>query len=144
MQLTTQPLARPTIKSELEPRSSQSANERANTYVLWGFIVMFTGAAIGVIGKKLIHQDLVTVIGVLISFLGMFLTVYPYLSPARRTKPNPHQSQPAEVTAESQPSKTLPQERSTDYVPSITERTTDLLEEVAAPRGTAEDGKSKA
>ena len=89
---------------------------------------MLAGASIGVIGKKLMHEDLVTVIGVLISFVGMFLTVYPYLSPARRTKVDSSRSQQSDVITPSQPAKTLPPERSTEYVPSITERTTDLLE----------------
>jgi len=103
---------------------------------------MLIGAAIGVIGKKLIHQDLVTVVGVLISLVGMFLTVYPYLVPWRRIRSDPTPSQSNEIT-HSQPAKVLPGERSPEYVASITERTTDLLEEVAAPRRT-EDGKSKA
>jgi hypothetical protein len=104
---------------------------------------MLLGVAIGVIGKKLMHQDLITVIGVLISLVGMFLTVYPYLAPSRRTKHNPTQSQLDEIT-HPQPANTLPRERSPECVPSITERTTDLLEEVAVTRRTAEDRKSNA
>ena len=56
--------------------------QRANRWVLWGVIIMF----IGVIGKKLIHEEIVTVVGILTSLAGMFLTVYPYLSPSPRQK----------------------------------------------------------
>ena len=143
LQITTQPLARPVAESDPEIKSAQTWRERANKYVLSGFIVMLLGVAIGVIGKKLMHQDLVTVIGVLISLVGMFLTVYPYLAPSRRTKHDPTQSQLDEIT-HSRPSNTLPRERSPEYVASITERTTDLLEDVPVARRTAEDGKSSA
>ena len=127
LHLTTQPLPRLSTKADSKDEPTQTS-ERANRYVLWGFVVMLAGASIGVIGKKLMHEDLVTVIGVLISFVGMFLTVYPYLSPARRTKVDSSRSQQSDVITQSQPAKTLPPERSTEYVPSITERTTDLLE----------------
>ena len=45
---------------------------------------MFIGVAIGVIGKKLVHDDIVTVVGILLALAGMFMTAYPYLAPSRR------------------------------------------------------------
>ena len=133
--MTTQPLAHPAA-TEL-PRTQASIlthdNQRTNRLVLWGFIIMFVGAGIGVIGKKLIHEDLVTVVGVLVSLAGMFLTVYPFLSPSR-AKPDSSRSAEPEVLTETQPPKILPHESNTDYVPSITERTTDLLEDPATTR----------
>jgi hypothetical protein len=84
--MTTQPLAELDTISDLERTlaiSLQVEVRRRNGFVLWGFIAMFIGVAIGVVGKKLLHEDIVTVIGVLISLLGMFLTVYPYLAPPR-------------------------------------------------------------
>jgi hypothetical protein len=40
---------------------------------------MLIGVVIGVVGKKLVHEDIITVVGVLISLSGMFLTTYQYL-----------------------------------------------------------------
>ena len=84
--------------------------------MLWGFIIMFIGVAVGIIGKKLVHQELVTVVG----------------------------AQP-DILSQSQPGKYLPPERTIEYVPSITERTTNLLENsaVAQPKQ-KEDGESQA
>ena len=129
LQITTQALADHSAAISEPRRTSTSTRTSApaNTLVLWGFIVMFVGAAIGVVGKKLMHEDIVTVIGILMSLAGMFLAVYPYLVPPRKKQEISPRSQPDELAA-SQPAKSLPKEREIDYVPSITERTTDLLE----------------
>jgi len=127
LEMATQPLADPTATlSQTERTARTQPNERTNKLMLWGFILMFVGAAIGVVGKKLMHEDIVTVVGIVMSLAGMFLTVYPYLLPGRakhNTSPSP---QPNELPAFAR--KNLPKEREIDYVPSITERTTHLLE----------------
>jgi hypothetical protein len=126
--MITQPLVeRDTVSDPERTRAFILRNEKQQTsrLVLWGFIIMFIGAAIGVMGKKLVHDEIVTVVGVLISLAGMFLTVYPYLSPPKKHDSNPS-SQP-EALAQSQPTKYLPQGSDIEYVPSISERTTDLL-----------------
>jgi hypothetical protein len=133
--MTTQPLAEPPTVSYPESTSatgSKSEKHGTNGFVLWGFIIMLIGAAIGIIGKKLVHDDIVTVVGVLISLAGMFLTVYPYLAPSPRKKNDSGSSLQPEVLKQSQPGKYLPQERNVEYLPSITERTTDLLKNSAA------------
>ena len=146
LQMTTQPLAELAV-SDVERTSSigfKGEGQRGNRLLLWGFIMMFIGAAIGVLGKKLLHQDIVTVVGVLISLVGMFLAVYPYLSPSRPQKyvAGPH-SRPDDLTP-SQPSKYLPQANNIGYIPSITERTTDLLKNAAATKPRPkEDGNLK-
>ena len=94
---------------------------------------MFVGAGIGVVGKKLMHEDIVTVAGILMSLAGMFLAVYPYLVPPRAKQDISPRSQPEELAA-FQPPKSLLEERTIDYVPSINERTTNLLENRPAAR----------
>lgn len=147
LQMTTSPLAVPAAMSNLErPPSitSRVEQQRTSGLPLWGFIVMLIGVAIGVIGKKLMHEDIVTVIGVLISLAGMFLTVYPYLSPFPRRKYDSSPSSRPEGLGQSQPTKYLPQESTIEYVPSITERTTELLKNPTATPGQKEDGESQA
>jgi hypothetical protein len=93
---------------------------------------MFAGVITGVIGKMLIHVDIVTVFGILLSIAGMFMVAYPYLSPLPRRKrdvilpPNPQILTPSETT------KKLPQISDLDFVSSVTEGTTDLLKTPAA------------
>ncbi len=94
--------------------------------MLWGMITMFVGAGIGVTGKMLMHDQVVTFIGVLVSLLGMFLTVYSSLAPTRTRIDTNARSQPDLQTPS--PTRILPEERAMHYVPSITERTTNLLE----------------
>ena len=133
LEMTTQPLAdRTATIFQAERTARTQPDERANRLMLRGFILMFVGAAIGVVGKKLLYEDIVTVVGIVMSLAGMFLTVCPYLLPARakhNTIPSPS---PNELTAFQR--KNLPKEREIDYVPSITERTTNLLETPPAAR----------
>jgi len=142
LQMTTQPLA------ELEKRPPLSVNDekpRVNRLTLLGFIMMFIGVVVGIIGKKLMHEEIVTVIGALVSVAGMFLTAYPYLSPPSRQKFHSRRFSQPEVLVQPQPDKYLPQERNLEYVPSITERTTNLLENSAPIRPKQkEDGESSA
>jgi hypothetical protein len=141
LQIITQPLAeRATVaRPEKTPAIILKAEtQRASGLTLWGFIIIFIGVAIGVIGKMLMHEEVVTVVGVLVSLEGMFLTVYPYLSPSRRQKSIPS-SQP-EVPAQSQPTRYLLPESNIEYVPSISERTTDLLKNSAASRPRRKEG----
>lgn len=143
LRMTTQPLAELTPMSDPERPTVIGPKGEAlqrNGFVLWGFIIMFIGVAIGVIGKKLLHVDIVTVVGVLLSLLGMFLSVYPFLAPPRRREHDSTPSTQPEELTQSQPAKTLPPEGAREYVPSITERTTDLLKNTAPPRPKQNEG----
>ncbi len=55
-------------------------------YMWWGLVLLFAGAALGVLGKKMLYHDLLTTIGVLMSLLGMFLIVLPLFRPPARTR----------------------------------------------------------
>jgi zinc-ribbon domain len=146
--ITTQPLAELKTISDLEKAPAierKDEAQRRNGFVLWGFIIMFIGAAIGVVGKKFLHVDIVTVVGVLISLLGMFLTAYPFLAPGPRKKNDSIPSSRPEVLTPSRPTEYLPTGSNTEYVPSITERTTDLLKNSAATKpAQKENEKSEA
>jgi len=144
--MTTQRLVTPATISDPDPGLATGfvvGKQRAQALALWGFIIMFIGAAIGVIGKKLVHDDIVTVVGILLSLAGMFITVYPYLAPARRQRDSP--PSPPEVLTQSTATKYLSPEGNIEYVSSVTERTTDLLETPAATTSRAkEDDQSQA
>ena len=148
LQMITQPLAEYATVSDLErtpPITFKGEQQRTNRLTPWAFIIMFIGVAIGIIGKMLMHQEMVTVIGVLVSVVGMFLTVYPYLSLSPRQKHDSIPSSQPEVLTPSQTTKYLSQENNTAYIPSITERTTDLMKDSAPTRTRRkEDGESKA
>jgi hypothetical protein len=142
LQLITQPLADRATPPALAvtPRDLVRDNrQRARRMVLWGFILMFLGVATGVVGKKLMHDEMITIIGVLASLVGMFLTAFPYVSPPRAKKQIPRPAAP-EVLPSARSVKSLPQGTSLDYVPSITERTTNLLKvsSAAAPKADRE------
>jgi hypothetical protein len=146
--MITQPLAEHVTISDLERTPAtriKDEKQRANRLMHWGFIIMFIGVAIGIIGKKLMHEEMVTVVGALVSVAGMFLTVYPYLSPSPRQKFDFSPSSQPEILSQSQPGKYLPEESHITYIPSMTERTTDLLENSIATRPRQkEDGESEA
>jgi len=126
--MTTQRLAEPQALTDPGRTSTtKGEDERANPFVLWGFIIMLAGAAIGVVGKRLLYVDIVTVAGVLISLAGMFLVVYPYLAPSRRKEDDSNLSTHPEILTPPQRTQYLPEGSSTEFISSVTERTTDLL-----------------
>jgi hypothetical protein len=148
LQMITKPLAEYATVSDLERTPAITfkgeKQQRTNRLTPWGFIIMFIGVAIGIIGKMLMHQDMVTLVGALVSLAGMFLTVYPYVSPSPRQEFDSILSSQPEVLTQSEPTKYLPQESNIAFGPSITERTTDLLKNSVPTRtGKKEDGESR-
>ena len=147
LQVITQPLAELATISDHETTPAiifKNERQPVSNIAGWGFIIMFIGVAIGVIGKMLMHEEIVTVVGVLLTLVGMFLTVYPYLLPSRSRKNEFSSSSQPEVETQSQPTNYLTQGSIIEYVPSITERTTGLLKKSAATRPRQkEDGGSE-
>jgi len=145
LEMNTQRLPESATVSQLQSHTEivvRKDGHRTEKLLAWGMIVLFAGAAIGVIGKMLIHVDVVTVAGVLIALAGMFLSVAPYVFPSPRRRHNSIQSSESELQAP-KPQKNLPEELTIESVPSVTERTTDLLKNsVAAPKR-RETGKSQ-
>jgi len=134
LQLITRPLIERESGSELQKVPRHSAVNRPANKALWGFIMMFIGIAIGIIGKKLMHEEIVTVVGALLAIAGMFLLAYPFLSPAASATYLPGAPSPPKGLGESSPAKYLVQGNETGYIPAVTERTTDLLENPIASR----------
>lgn len=128
--MTTQQLVTPANVSDLSVSAtgSEGRKQQRINFVLWGFVMMLIGVAIGVVGKKLLDEDLITVVGVLISLAGIFLVCYPYLSPQRQKSDESVPSSQPQVLNTPHAAEYLPPGNSVDYVPSITERTTNLLE----------------
>ena len=111
LQIITQPLADHAPAADLERTPAiifKDEKRGASRLVLWGLIMMFIGAAIGITGKMLIHEEIVTFTGALLSLLGMFLVAYPYLSPSPRQKYDSSPSSQPEVLTQSAPTKYLP------------------------------------
>lgn len=102
-----------------------------NRRMLWGPLLAFVGIAIALVGKMLLHLEIFTLVGVLISLAGMFfIAAYPYLlrNPKKRgidVLSQPQSLAPAETTNK------LPPISAIDHFPSVTEGTTELLKDPA-------------
>jgi len=106
--------------------------ERTNHLMLLGFVVMFAGAAVGVVGKMLLHSDAVTVVGALAALAGMFIVVYPSLNPPGRRRQTSASATLPETFLPAEPTKKLTPMNEADFIPSVTEPTTDLLKTPAS------------
>lgn len=145
LQMITQRLHKPTTVSQLEsqtPIYPPEKTDRTNPFLAGGFLILFLGAVIGVIGKKLMHNEVITVIGVLGALAGMFISVYPYVVLPPRSKHRGGRSSESELQGQSELQKSLSPERTTEYVPGITERTTDLLTNSVMTREPVDTKKS--
>ena len=110
----------------LEPAGRGAIGLR-NRMARSGFIAMFAGLMIAVTGAILLHLDVVIFIGVMATIAGMFLVGYSSMMPARpKNKARP--STQSETLEKAETTKKLPPMTDIDFVPSVTERTTSLLE----------------
>ena len=106
--------------------------ERTNHLMLLGFVVMFAGAAVGVVGKMLLHVDAVTVVGVLAALAGLFTVIHPSLNPPRRRRQTSASAIRPEIFLPAEPTRKLTPVNEADFIPSVTEPTTDLLKTPAS------------
>jgi len=124
----------PMVKPQSRQEPTFAARQRA--MLIWGFIITFCGAAVGaslkILAKENIHPageftPYVNVIAVLAAFFGMALMCYPFLQTmsdnARSRRPPLPKPQP---TIKLRPV-VLSEEQ-----PSVTEQTTESLEETEA------------
>ncbi len=115
--------------SDQLPMETSAANWRPmRRNFLWATALMCSGAALAIIGKVMIHEDHVIGAGALVFIMGMFCLVYTLISagfglmPAARDLSQPARESDAQTTAQLTP------ERGPGIMPSVAERTTDLLE----------------
>jgi len=59
--------------------SNARDGHRTGRFVFVAFTVMFIGVALGALGKMLLHNDVVTVVGVLLALAGMLLAAFPFI-----------------------------------------------------------------
>jgi hypothetical protein len=116
---------------QFQVESAKDLRRLAVRRVLWGMALMFAGIAVSIIGKKLIHDEQVGVVGALISIVGMFLTGYFSLSAFSNLTLTERRSAREAKSYEAKTTAQLPPERLADVPFSIAERTTDLLASTA-------------
>ncbi len=93
--------------------------------LLWGIIAVIFGIALLAIGK---NNGLITLPGLLIALAGMLLAVYGVLSPLKAMALSSRQSSQPKALKQPEPDLYLPPKHFSEPVPSVTERTTELLE----------------
>ena len=77
LQMTTQPLADLERSPAVRARDEK---QRVNKLTLLGFIIMFIGVAVGITGKKLLHEEMLIVMGVLLT-VAVSYSLLRYFSP---------------------------------------------------------------
>ena len=126
LQVITKPLAE-IPELETPPKITR---QWARNLLPVGFVTMFLGLFIAVTGGVIIQEKIITNIGILVFIFGMFLIGLTDL--LRRTRPKPVSNPQPETLTPSQPITYLSQERTIEYLPGVTERTTSLLPHPAA------------
>ncbi len=141
LQVITKPLDESFTALGLEKSThgiAKGSKHRPQNLMLGGFMTLFIGLAIVIISGTLIQDKFILGIGMLIVLAGMFLIGVANLW--RRSIPKYSFSQlPEETLGPSQTTVYLDQERSVDFVPSITERTTNLLQYSAATKSNQQE-----
>jgi hypothetical protein len=111
--------------------SAKDLRRLAVRRVKCGAAVMFAGIAVSIIGTMFIHNEEVSGAGALLSVTGLFLAAYFLLSARYKFASTERRLPPEAKLHGAKTTAQLPPERLADVTPSITERTTDLLEGAA-------------
>jgi hypothetical protein len=95
----------------------------------------FAGVMIALLGRMLLHQEMVTLVGVLVSLAGMFLIgAAPFLSARQKKRAVRLRAYEPVVPASTATTAKLLPVGSDDYIPvSVTENTTNLLTTPVTP-----------
>jgi predicted lipid-binding transport protein (Tim44 family) len=113
-------------------RDENSVLRRMAIMLFWGIVVFLMGGVILGVSKKMLHNDLVGLIGLVILIAGAILATYAVISPlwqqANKSRQATEPKSRIELESNAQ---TLP-ERLSASPPSITERTTNILETAVA------------
>ncbi len=133
LQIITRPLAESTAVGDLEKNAAsipKVTRQWTRNLMLGGFVTMFIGLFLAVVGATMIHDKMITGVGMLHFLLGMFLMGFAEIW--RKTRPRPVSNPQPETLTPSQPIMYLPQESRIEQPTSITDRTTSLLPHPAA------------
>src|SRR5262245_43552593 len=112
---------------QLSMETPAAIRRRARRNALWGMAIMFTGIAYGVVGKLMIHDDMVTGAGALVAVIGMFWLAFASLFAGWGPTPDARGLSQSVRTPDAKTTAQLTPERAPGIMPSVVERTTDLL-----------------
>jgi uncharacterized membrane protein YvbJ len=135
-------IAHQSISDSDNPSVGDDSNalRRLGLQLFWGVIVLFMGAVILSISKKMVQSDWLRLVGLATVMAGMILAMYAVLSPLwKQSSKSSQMTEPKSTMELENRAQTLPELPSAP--PTITEQTTSILDsEVAKMLG---DKRSK-
>ncbi|HET8670034.1 MAG TPA: zinc ribbon domain-containing protein [Candidatus Saccharimonadales bacterium] len=122
-------------------RGENSALRRMAIMLFWGIVVFLMGGVILGVSKKMLHNDLVGLIGLVMVIAGAILATYAVISPLwQQANKSGQATEPKSAIELESSAQTLPEGLSASP-PSITEQTTNILETEAAKTLRGESSK---
>lgn len=110
----------------LETAGNSGTNSRLRLFRI-GLATMFLSLTVALTGAMLLHIDIVIYGGLVGMILGIFLIGYAAVGPSRSAKRTARPTQP-DALPKAETTRKLAPMNEMDFVPSVTERTTSLLE----------------
>lgn len=111
---------------DLMPSANSGTNPRLRLFRI-GLATMFLSLIVTLAGSMLLHLDIVKFVGLVGMITGMFLIGYTAVGPSRSSMRVARTRQP-EALPKADTTRKLEPMDDRDFVPSVTERTTSLLE----------------